>query len=436
MSGRAATGLSVSFYTFGCKLNYSEESTYARQFTSRGVRVVRLEEGADIVVLNSCAVTEQAQHKCRQLLHRVRREHAGAFLVLVGCYAELSPGELYSHGADFVVMRHDKHRLAEAVLWAMGYGDEIPCGGEAESDFFPAYSLGDRTRAFLKVQDGCSYGCSYCTIPLARGRGQSVRIAEAVQQAGVIAKMGTREIVISGINTGDFGRGTSESFLDLLMALQGVEGILRYRISSIEPNLLTDAILDFVASSGKFLPHLHVPLQSGSDNILRAMKRRYTTEVYWQRVVEARRRMPDLFLGVDVIVGFPGETEMEFEKTYDFLLELKPSYLHVFPYSSRPGTLAARMPGKVPSELKRVYARRLAALSEELHTAYCERFAGAVRPVLVEHVGRNGMGQGLTDNYIRAEFPIADGNRGRIAQVRLGGHLRNGIMKGEVVDPC
>lgn len=431
----------VRLHTFGCKLNYAETSTFARQFAQYGYSRCASDGEADVIVVNSCAVTEHAQRKCRQLLRRVRRENAGAFLVVTGCYGQLS-GEslLRDEGVDIVIARDDKSRLAELTLAAMRHEGTSAapavepletCGPER---FFPAYSIGERTRAFLKVQDGCSYRCTYCTIPAARGASRSPSVAEVVRQAEEIAARGVREIVLTGVNTGDFGRGGQERFVDLLRALERVEGIARYRISSIEPNLLNDEVLDFVAGSSRFLPHLHVPLQSGSASVLRAMGRRYTPKMYWDRVAAARRRLPDLFLGVDVIVGFPGEGEAEFGESYAFLESLGASYLHVFPYSRRPGTLAAAMEGQVDEETKRARVQQLSTLCERQHQAYRLRFVGDRRRVLVERVAADGCGEGLTDNYLRVAFGGASGLRGREALVELSERERAGMIDGKLVE--
>lgn len=426
----------VRFHTLGCKLNFSESSTFARQFTNRGYTICGRDAEADIVVVNSCAVTEQAQRKCRQLLRRIRRVNGDALLVVVGCYAQLSPDELRENeGVQLVVMREDKGRLAELALAKLAgqAREEHSCTRCVDDPYFPAYSFGDRTRAFLKVQDGCNYRCTYCTIPAARGVSRSGTVREVVQAAKELAARGTKEIVLTGVNTGDFGRGSSEGFVDLLRALEGVEGILRYRISSIEPNLLSDEVLDFVRDSQRFLPHFHVPLQSGSGSVLRAMGRRYTPEIYRERIAAARKRLPELFLGVDVIVGFPGESDADFNESVALLRAVEPSYLHVFPFSRRPGTPAATMGGQVNSSTLHNRAKRLGELSGEFHGAYCQRFIGSVRPVLVERVNREGLGEGLTDNYIRVTFEAHSGCRGEVLSVRLLELSEGEAVRGEIV---
>ena len=340
----------VSFHTLGCKLNFSETSTIARQFEEGGYATVRHAAEADICVVNTCAVTEHAEKKCRNLIRRLHREAPQAIIAVTGCYAQLRPEELAAiEGVDLVLGNRDKGTLFDRVAALGGKsGARIYSCDTAElTNFFAAFSTGERTRAFLKVQDGCDYKCSYCTINYARGASRNMPVADLVQEAERIAASGRKEIVITGINTGDFGRTTGERFADLLTALDRVAGIERYRISSIEPNLLTDDIIGFCAASAKFQPHFHIPLQSGSDRILGLMRRRYRAETFRNRIETVRSSMPDAFIGVDVIVGFPGETDEDFRQTYDLLESLAPAYLHVFPFSERPGTPAADMPGRV-----------------------------------------------------------------------------------------
>lgn len=441
----------VTFRTLGCKLNYSETATYARQFQALGYTVTKGAAEADVVVVNTCAVTEQAQRKARQLVHHLKQQNPHVRVVVAGCYAQLSAQELEADAAvDMVLVAKDKPQLALLVhrrLWPVGQEMEgvAPeldlCAGQVQDsgpggDFFHAYSSGGRTRAFLKVQDGCSYRCTYCAIPQARGESRSPRIADIVREAEQIASRGVREIVLTGVNTGDFGRTTGEAFIELLRALERVEGIARYRISSVEPNLLTDGILAFMGSSGKFLPHIHLPLQSGSSAVLRAMGRRYTTRLYRERVEAVRRYLCTPFLGVDVIVGFPGETDADFAESCQFIELLEPSYLHVFPYSRRPGTLAATLPGQVEPGVLHARVQRLLSLSDTLHRRYCLRFEGQVRPVLVERVGANGNAQGFTDNYIRTRFSAEPTSQGHIARVRLKAPFEDGAMRGECLELC
>lgn len=437
---KEAVPQTVAFHTLGCKLNFSETSTFARQFESLGLRRCVPGEVPDIVVVNSCAVTEQAQRKCRQLLRKVQRQNPDALRVVVGCYAELAHEDLSSRGlADLALTRNQKPQLAKISLNAYQHGSQCALEAvehEAGEAFFPAFSLGDRTRAFLKIQDGCSYQCTYCAIPLARGMSRSATTKQIIHQAERIVSEGTREIVLTGVNTGDFGRHTGEKFIDLLRELDRIPGLARVRISSIEPNLITDEILHFISGSRVFLPHLHIPLQSGSPDVLRRMKRRYTPQIYLDRVEQARAILPDPFLGVDVIVGFPGERDEDFAATYNLLAEMEPSFLHIFPYSRRPNTPAATMPNHVPSEIIQERAHALAELSDRLHTRYCLAYAGVERPVLVERIGRDGMAQGFTDNYIKTQFPAQDVRQGQIALVQLGQTLQKGRMDSRMVELC
>lgn len=381
----------VSFHTLGCKLNFSETSTIARQFEEGGYATVRHAAEADICVVNTCAVTEHAEKKCRNLIRRLHREAPQAIIAVTGCYAQLRPEELAAiEGVDLVLGNRDKGTLFDRVAALGGKsGARIYSCDTAElTNFFAAFSTGERTRAFLKVQDGCDYKCSYCTIHYARGASRNMPVADLVQEAERIAASGRKEIVITGINTGDFGRTTGERFADLLTALDRVAGIERYRISSIEPNLLTDDIIGFCAASAKFQPHFHIPLQSGSDRILGLMRRRYRAETFRNRIETVRSSMPDAFIGVDVIVGFPGETDEDFRQTYDLLESLAPAYLHVFPFSERPGTPAADMPGRVRDDVKpcgpsgSVHSARHFTVVSARHTRdvrprYCSKDAAA-----------------------------------------------------------
>ena len=343
------TARRVNFHTLGCKLNFSETSTIARQFEEGGFVRVGQNEQADICVVNTCAVTEHAEKKCRNIIRRLHRRNPDAVIAVTGCYAQLKPDEIAAiEGVGIVLGNNGKGELYRRTAALVAKGENknaevYSCATEELTNFFAAFSSGDRTRAFLKVQDGCDYCCSYCTIHYARGASRNIPIADVVAEAERIAAAGQREIVITGVNTGDFGRTTGERFIDLLRALDEVEGIDRYRISSIEPNLLTDEIIEFCASSRKFCHHFHIPIQSGCDRILGLMRRRYTTARFAERIAAVRRAMPDAFIGIDVIVGFPTETDEEFRTTYSFLESLAPSFLHIFPYSARPGTPAAAM---------------------------------------------------------------------------------------------
>lgn len=413
----------VSFHTLGCKLNFSETSTLARQFELGGYERVSDERDADICVINSCSVTEHADKKCRNLVRRIHRRNPQAIIAVTGCYAQLKPEEIAAiDGVDIVLGNNHKGELYKVTSEMLAKADKpfvSSCSAEELTSFFAAFSSGDRTRAFLKVQDGCDYKCAYCTIHYARGSSRNMPIADLVVEANRIVQLGQKEIVITGVNTGDFGRTTGESFIDLLRALDGVEGIERYRISSIEPNLLTDEIIGFCAASHKFQPHFHIPLQSGCDKILASMRRRYTTERYAARIEAVRRAMPEAFIGVDVIVGFPGETDSDFEATYDFISGIKPSYLHIFPFSERPGTPAVDFAGKVPPQVATLRVKRLEELCGRLHREFCERFVGRRLEVLFEGACRGGMMSGFTGNYIKVKVPLDRSLINRIVPVTL-----------------
>lgn len=408
----------VAFYTFGCKLNYSETSAIGRQFTDAGYNKVDFQEDADVYVINTCSVTEHADKKCRHLVSKTRRQTPDAKIVVIGCYAQLQPEEIAQfEGVDLVLGAKEKFNILQFVdaLPALNEGlAEIHACAIDEVDFYTsAYSYGDRTRTFLKVQDGCDYGCTFCTIPLARGRSRSPRIEEVVKQAHEIAATDVKEVVLTGVNIGDFGKGpqgakrTEENFLDLIKALDEVEGIERFRISSIEPNLLNNDIIEFVATSKRFMPHFHIPLQSGSDKMLKQMRRRYLSDLYTDRVSKIKELMPHCCIGVDVIVGFPGETDEDFLETYNFLNQLEISYLHVFTYSERPNTLAADMPDVVPVVTRRKRNQMLRILSEKKRLAFYNNHLGETRPVLFEgSVDEGGMMHGFTDNYVKVKRPF------------------------------
>ncbi|MBR5866058.1 MAG: tRNA (N(6)-L-threonylcarbamoyladenosine(37)-C(2))-methylthiotransferase MtaB [Alistipes sp.] len=419
----------VSFHTLGCKLNFSESSTLAREFERGGYRRVEPSEPTDVAVINSCSVTEHADKKCRNIIRKIHRRNPNAIIAVTGCYAQLKPEAIAAiEGVDIVLSNNDKGDLYKRVveLKERGKAEVYSCSVENLTRFFAAYSSGDRTRSFLKVQDGCDYKCAYCTIHYARGSSRNIPIADIVAEAKEIAAAGQKEIVITGINTGDFGRTTGESFIDLLRELNKVEGIERYRISSIEPNLITDEIIEFCAQSPKFVPHFHIPLQSGSTRILGLMRRRYTAERYRERIAKIRELMPDSFLGVDVIVGFPGEGEEEFMETYNLLEEVGASFLHIFPFSERPGTPAVDMPGKVQSRISTERVSRLEELSAKLNRAFAERFIGSERDVLFESTNHNGVMYGYTDNYLRVSTPFDEKAVNNICRVRLDSIDANG----------
>ena len=427
----------VSFHTLGCKLNFSESSTIARQFEQGGFLRVGANEPADICVINSCSVTEHADKKCRNLIRKLHRRNPRAIIAVTGCYAQLKAQEIAQiEGVDIVLGNNDKEDLYKRVveLTSRGKAQVYSCDCEEISRFFAAFSSGDRTRSFLKVQDGCDYKCAYCTIHYARGSSRNMPIADLVKQAEAVAATGLREIVITGVNTGDFGRTTGEKFIDLLKALNQVEGIDRYRISSIEPNLITDEIIEFCAASPKFQHHFHIPLQSGSDRILGLMRRRYTAEKFASRIEKIRSLMPDAFIGIDVITGFPGETEENFRQTYDLLARLKPSFLHIFPFSERPGTPAVDMPDKVPSYISSQRVEHLEELCEELHHDFCAKYQGEEAEVLFESTMRGGMMFGYTGNYVRVKVPYDKRYINQICRVKLGEIDSEHDLKAEILE--
>ena len=409
----------VAFVTLGCKLNFSETSTIAQQFLDNGYERVAQSKSADIYVINTCSVTEHADKKCRQAIRKLHKQNPDAIIAVTGCYAQLKPAEIMAiEGVDLVVgadRKGDVFQLVSEIPSKLGTARSYSCAINEVETIFPAFSHGERTRSFLKVQDGCNYHCSYCTIPLARGKSRNLPIATLVKEAEAIAAKGIKEVVLTGVNTGDFGRTTGEDFLDLLKALNEVEGIERYRISSIEPNLLREDIIEWIASGSKFQKHFHIPLQCGSDVVLKAMRRRYTTAMFAEKIEMVRRIMGDVFFGIDVIVGFPGETDEEFQNCYNFLKDtIKPAFIHVFPYSRRANTPAAEMPNQVHEATKTARVEALTSLSEELHNAYIERHRGTVQEVLFESTQKGGMMYGYTGNYIRVERPYDKNKIGQI----------------------
>lgn len=401
----------VAFYTLGCKLNYSETSTISRQFANSGFDTVNFTEQADVYVINTCSVTDHADKKCRKVVKEALKYSPNAYIAIVGCYAQLKPQEIAEiPGVDIVLGAAEKFQLVDYISdltknpKAVVYNQPI----EETKTFIGSYSFGDRTRTFLKVQDGCDYSCSFCTIPLARGSSRSSTISEVLEQAKEIAASGVKEIVLTGVNLGDFGirNGQREDrFFDLVKALDEVEGIDRIRISSIEPNLLSDDIIDFVAQSKRFVPHFHIPLQSGSDKILGLMRRRYRSDLYNERVAKIKSVMPECCIGVDVIVGFPGETREDFIDTYNFLNELDISYLHVFTYSERENTLAAEMDGSVPGAQRADRNKMLHILSDKKRRAFYESQLGKTHEVLFEGDQKEGYMHGFTRNYVKVKTP-------------------------------
>ena len=437
------------YYTLGCKLNFAETSTVGAELKSQGVRTARKGEIADICVINTCSVTEVADSKCRQAIHRLVRNHPGAIVVVTGCYAQLKPEQVSAmEGVDLVLGSNEKGQIVEAIAERLLMMPEERKLAAHEHrtvktadirNFMPSCSCGDRTRYFLKVQDGCDYYCTYCTIPFARGRSRNGSIELLVSQAREVASAGAKEIVITGVNIGDFGKSTGESFLALLKALDTVEGIERYRISSIEPNLLTDEVLQFCAQSRAFMPHFHIPLQSGSDEVLRLMRRKYDTALFRSKVERVLELMPDAFIGVDTIVGTRGETEELFKDAYEYMASLPVAQYHVFPYSERPGTKALEIPHKVRPEEKKERSQKILDLSESITHAFYNRYIGKVRPVLLEHSKSKRTMHGFTDNYIRVEITLPEGVSSdmvdnTIVNVCLGEWNEEGTaLKGEVL---
>lgn len=425
------------YYTLGCKLNFSETSSIGKMLKDVGVRTVRKGEKADICVINTCSVTEIADKKCRQAIHRLTKQHPGAFVVVTGCYAQLKPEQVSNiEGVDLVLGAEQKGELINYLgsLEKHEHGEAITTATKDIRSFAPSCSRGDRTRYFLKVQDGCDYFCSYCTIPFARGRSRNGKIEDLVAQARQAAAEGGKEIVLTGVNIGDFGKTTGETFFDLVKALDQVEGIERFRISSIEPNLLTDEIIEYVAHSRAFMPHFHIPLQSGCDEVLKLMRRRYDTALFASKIRKIKELMPDAFIGVDVIVGTRGETPEYFEKAYEFIRGLDVTQLHVFSYSERPGTQALKIDYVVPAEEKHQRSQRLLALSDEKTKAFYARHIGQEANVLMEKSKAGMPMHGFTENYIRVELEHNDSLDNHLVQVRMGEFNEDGTaLKGELV---
>lgn len=419
---------SVAFVTLGCKLNFSETSTIAQHFVEAGYERVPQNRPADIYVINTCSVTEHADKKCRNFIRKLHKQNPDAIIAVTGCYAQLKPQEILDiEGVDMVVgadRKGDLFQLVNENLKPLVTDESArfsySCAISEVNSIFPAFSQGERTRSFLKVQDGCDYHCSYCTIPLARGKSRNLSIATIVGEAKKIAAKGMVEVVLTGVNTGDFGKSTGEKFIDLLKALNEVEGIERYRISSIEPNLLNEETIRWIASGTKFQNHFHIPLQSGCDRILAKMRRRYNTTMFYDKISMIREIMGDVFFGIDVIVGFPGETDEDFEATYNFLKDkVKPAFIHVFPYSRRADTDAAIMPDQVQESIKSRRVEALTELSDRLHKEYCSRYEGTTQQVLFESTQKGGMMYGYTGNYIKVERKYDKSLIGKITEVTL-----------------
>lgn len=426
----------VAFHTLGCKLNFAETSTISRSFPEDMFEKVPANSKADIYVINTCSVTDVADRKCRQAIKKFASISPEAFIAVVGCYAQLKPQEISSiPGVDLVLGTNEKFDIAEYVIDTekKKIAEVHSCRTFSSDNFNRSYSVGDRTRSFLKVQDGCDYGCSYCTIPLARGRSRNPKVPTVIDEAEKIARTGVKEIVITGVNIGDFGKNTAETFAGLLQQLTKIQGIERYRISSIEPNLLTDEIIDMTMMNEKILPHFHIPLQSGSNKILRLMRRRYTRDVFASRVAMIRKKIPLAGIGADVIVGFPGETPEDFEDTFSFLEEMALSYLHVFSFSERLDTVAEKLPGKVTSSDKERRRRKLIELSEKKNLEFIKINIGEVNSVLFEKTRSEGLLTGFTTNYLKTEYPWQAKLAGEIRKVKLKGILDNGRINVELI---
>lgn len=418
------SGKKIAFYTLGCKLNYSETSSIARSMAEHGFEPVEFNTYADVYVINTCSVTENADKKCRNVVRRALRRNPDAYVVVIGCYAQLKPKEISSiEGVDLVLGAAEKFRLPEILtdLTKQPCGQVIASSVEDADFFVSAYSIGDRTRSFLKIQDGCDYKCSFCTIPLARGMSRSDSMENILRNARQIAEDGVKEIVLTGVNLGDYGKGLPDSieFFDVVQRIDETEGIERIRISSIEPNLLKNEIIKFVANSKRFMPHFHIPLQSGSNKMLGLMRRRYRRELYTDRVAYIKKVMPHACIGVDVIVGFPGETDDDFMETFEYLRELDISYLHVFTYSERVNTRAVELDGSVPMAKRDERSRQLRSLSDKKRRAFYQQFLGDERKVLFEGSARDGLISGFTDNYIKVRYPYDQSLINSIQSVKL-----------------
>lgn len=428
----------VAYYTLGCKLNYSETSTIARDLEKEGFEKVPFGQPADLFVINTCSVTDNADKKCRQVVRQAQRANPEGFVAVVGCYAQLQPEEIAAiPGVDLVLGASEKFRLSDYLdnLEKNDFGQVHSCE-IGQADFYVgSYAIGDRTRAFLKVQDGCDYKCTYCTIPLARGISRSDTLENVLANAREIAGQGIREIVLTGVNIGDYGKGEfgnkkhEHTFLELVQALDAVPGIARFRISSIEPNLLRNETIDFVAASKRFVPHFHIPLQSGSNEMLNRMRRRYLRELYVERVSRIKQAMPQACIGVDVIVGFPGETEAHFMETYEFLHGLDVSYLHVFTYSERPDTPAAEMDGVVPQKERSRRSKMLRSLSDKKRRAFYRSQLGRACTVLFEGENKKGYIHGFTENYVKVKAPWDPSLAGTVHRVRLTGIDSDGLVR-------
>lgn len=428
----------VAFYTLGCKLNFSETSTIARQMKEAGYARVQFEDNPDVFVINTCSVTDNADKKCRVIVRKALRVNPEAVVIVIGCYAQLKPQEIADiPGVNLVLGAEEKFNVAAYLEKETITEKHQTAAREIKhtKEFVPGFSSNDRTRTFLKVQDGCNYFCAFCTIPLARGRSRSADIAQTLKVAQEAAAAGAKEVVLTGVNIGDYGHGTDENLFELIQGLDEIEGIQRYRISSIEPNLLSNEIIDFVAASEKFVPHFHIPLQSGNDDILAAMRRRYRTQLYSDRIERIKTLMPDACIGVDVIVGFPGESEADFQVTYDFIKDLPVSYLHVFTYSERPNTTALRIDDVVPMNVRQERNKQLRFLSHKKKQAFYQSQLGTNGKVLFEAEEDGGMMNGFTENYIKVQVPFDPALVNEIREVKLESVDRNGLVNIDILTP-
>lgn len=419
----------VAFHTLGCKLNFAETSSIARKFIDSGYERVDFNDNADIYIINTCSVTKKADKKSEQFIKKARKQNPEAQIVVMGCYAQLQTDKIASiEGVDLILGSNEKFQVMDYLKGRTKKSQpEIhSCNIADTADYYPSFSYGDRTRSFLKIQDGCDYHCSYCTIPLARGNSRNQSIESIVSEAEKIGQTDVKEIILTGVNIGDFGKTTGESFLDLIKALDQVKGVDRIRISSIEPNLLKNEIVDFVKHSKKFLPHFHIPLQSGCNAVLAQMRRRYNRELFQDRIAYIREEIPEAFIGVDVIVGFPGEDEEKYNETYKFLEKIDASFYHVFSYSQRPNTAAAQMANQTPKETITKRSKELQALATQKENAFYRKNLGTTRPVLFESYQKNNSMLGFTDNYIKIEMPYDPGLTEQIEQVKLINLNENG----------
>lgn len=438
-------GKTVAFHTLGCKLNFSETSAIGRLFAEKGFVKKDFSEAADVYVINTCSVTENADKETKSIVKNALKNNPEAFVAVVGCYAQLKPEEIAKiEGVDVVLGASEKFKLLNYINLSQKstHAEVHNCDIDDVNFFVDAYSVGDRTRSFLKVQDGCDYSCTFCTIPLARGSSRSDTIDNVIANAKKIAASGVKEIVLTGVNIGDFGHGQlvevdgrkkrEQNFFDLVKALDTIEGIERFRISSIEPNLLSNEIIEFVSHSKKFVPHFHIPLQSGSNTILKKMKRRYLRELYAERVSTIKSLMPNCCIGVDVLVGFPGETDVEFNETYEFLNQLDISYLHVFTYSERANTPAAEMEGVVPMTVRKQRNKMLRILSAKKLRSFYEKNLNTTREVIFEHENRNGFMYGYSDNYVKVKLPYNASLVNKITSISISSFDEEGLITGEI----